>query len=89
MADPSKLLALTAFRALSAFYIAERRKSALPMLKQQETCLSRELTAFYKQRDAASKHDKPIIENNMRPLQWEVQDVRAQIAVIESEGNFQ
>ncbi len=85
MIDSSKLLTLSQFRALSAFYKAERRKSALPILKQQEAALSQELTAFYRQLDAAGKHDKPIIENNMRPLQWDYQEVCGQIAVIESE----
>jgi hypothetical protein len=40
---------------------------------------------LYRQHDRAAKHDKQIIENNMRPLQVEYQDVCGQVAIIESE----
>jgi hypothetical protein len=40
---------------------------------------------LYRQHEQAAKHDKQIIENNMRPLQVEYQEVSGQLAVIESE----
>lgn len=80
------LPSLSEFRALRNRFQAERRMTALPHLKQQEAALSREIALLRRQRDAASKHDKQIIENNLLPLTWKQQDISGQIAVIEGDA---
>lgn len=82
MAD---ILTCDEFRALSAYYKHLRREIALPTLKQRKDALKRDLGILYRQHAAADKHNQQIIENNMRPLQWQYQDVCAQLAVIESD----
>lgn len=77
------LPSLSEFRALRDRFQAERRNIAYPALIAQKQALDVEIRALMKQRDAASKHDKQIIENSLLPLTWKQQDISGQIAVIE------
>lgn len=85
MSDPSKLLTCAEFQARRDFYQYLRREQVLPQLKERQTALRRDLDVFYRQYDQAAKHDKQIIQNNMRPLQVEYQYISGQVAVIENE----
>lgn len=80
----SDLPTLARFRELRDFYQAQRRLNVLPTLNAAKVALGQQLGVLYKQHARASKHDKAIIENNMRPLQWEYQYIAGQVAVIES-----
>lgn len=79
------LPSLSDFRALRDRFQVERRNTAYPALIAQKQALGVEIRALRKQRDAASKYDKQIIENNLLPLTWKQQDISGQIAVIEGD----
>lgn len=76
---------LSEFRALRDRFQTERRNMAYPALIAQKQALDVEIRALRKQRDAASKHDKQIIENNLLPLTWQYQYVSGQLAVIDGD----
>lgn len=85
MINPDALLTCTEFVALSAYFKRLRRAEVLPDLKREKDRLARDLGILYRQHKDADKHQQQVIESNMKPLQWQYQDVSGQIAVIESE----
>jgi len=85
MINPDALLTCSEFRVLRDLYALQRRTHVLPQLNARKTALRRDLDVLYRQHDRAAKHDKQIIENNMRPLQVDYQYISGQVAVIERE----
>lgn len=80
-----QLPTLAEFRLLRDQFQSERRAFVLPQLKTRKTALEAEIKVFYRKLAFASKHEKQVIENDMRPLQWDYQYICGQLAVIEGD----
>ena len=76
---------LAEFRTLRDYFQYLRREQVYPQLKALEKGLNRQIEALMQQHSRAEKRDKELLENKLRPLQWEYQTVQGQIALIESE----
>lgn len=76
---------LAEFRTRRDYFQWLRREQVLPQLKTQKSALKAQIDDLVVKRDAASKRDREIIENELRPLQWEYQYLWGQVAVIEGE----
>lgn len=53
---------------------SERRKQVLPQAKAAFIAVNAELRAFQKVYKGAKKHQQEIMDNDLRPLQWSVQE---------------
>jgi len=73
------------FRAKRDYFIWLRRVESWDALKTRQTALWKEITVLVRQRDAATKHNKQLFENNLLPLGWAYQEIAGQLAVIESD----
>ena len=83
MSDSSKLLTCAEFRVKRDQFQAERRKAALPALKAEKKRIDAGLTALSKKLEYGNDHANEIVYNNMKPLQWQKQELSGQIAMIE------
>ena len=81
--DASKLLTCAEFRVKRDAYQSERRKAALPLLKEQLNALNAKIAPLEHKRSEADKHHKQAVEFELKPLWFDKQYVQAQLAMIE------
>lgn len=81
--DASKLLTCAEFRVKRDVYQSERRKAALPLLKEQLNALNAKIEPLQLKWKKADKHHKTAVEYDLKPLWFDKQYVQSQIVMIE------